>query len=94
MLPVKKVLESTGVLTNRQELIKSIAKELDYNYTVRKKIETEYLENFIYFKTKIIPSNFNRCHFIVYIRILRTVIAALLLFLALTPPKPCKTNMV
>jgi len=59
MFPMKKVLESTGVLTNRQELIKSIAKELDYNYTVRKKIETEYLENFIYFKTKTINHTYN-----------------------------------
>jgi len=59
ILPVKKVLESTGVLTNRQELIKNIAKELDYNYTVRKKIETEYLENFIYFKTKTINHTYN-----------------------------------
>jgi len=59
LLPVKKVLESTGVLTNRQELIKTIAKELDYSYTVRKKIETEYLENFIYFKTKTINHTYN-----------------------------------
>ncbi len=59
MLPVKKVLESTGVLTNRQELIKSIAKELNYSYTVRKKTETEYLENFIYFKTKTINHTYN-----------------------------------
>ncbi|NQY27989.1 MAG: SulP family inorganic anion transporter [Flavobacteriaceae bacterium] len=59
ILPVKKMLESTGVLTNRQELIKTIAKELDYNYMVRRKIETAYLENFIYFKTKTINHTYN-----------------------------------
>lgn len=59
ILPVKLVLESTGVLTNRQELIKTIAKELDYNYTVRKKTETAYLENFIYFRTKNINHTYN-----------------------------------
>ena len=59
ILPVKRVLESTGVLTNRQELIKNIAKELGYSYTVRKKTETEYLENFIYFKTKTINHTYN-----------------------------------
>ncbi len=59
ILPVKRVLESTGVLTNRQELIKTIAKELDYNYTVRKKTETAYLENFIYFRTKNINHTYN-----------------------------------
>lgn len=59
ILPVKRVLESTGVLTNRQELIKIIAKELDYNYTVRKKTNITYLENFLYFRTKTINHTYN-----------------------------------
>jgi MFS superfamily sulfate permease-like transporter len=59
LLPVKKMLTSTGVLTNRQELIKDIAKELDYNYTVRKKTAVSYLENFIYFKTKLVHHTYN-----------------------------------
>jgi MFS superfamily sulfate permease-like transporter len=59
MFPVKRVLESTGVLTNRQELIKDTAKEFNFNYTVKRKLNTEYLENFIYFKTKTINHTYN-----------------------------------
>lgn len=59
ILPVQKVLESTGFLTNRQELIKSISIELDYNYTVDKNFNCEFLEDFIYFKTKTINHTYN-----------------------------------
>jgi MFS superfamily sulfate permease-like transporter len=59
MFPVKKVLESSGVLTNRQELVKSIAKEFDFSHTVKRKTNIEYLENFMYFKTKTINHTYN-----------------------------------
>lgn len=59
MFPVKKVLESSGVLTNRQELVKSIAKEFDFSHTVKRKTKIEYLENFMYFKTKTINHTYN-----------------------------------
>lgn len=59
LLPVKSILTSTGVLTNRQELIKDLAKEMDYSYTVRKKTDVDYLENFIYFKTKQVHHTYN-----------------------------------
>ena len=59
LIPVKNILTNSGVLTNRQELIKNIAKELDYNYTVRKKDDTSHLEDFSYFTTKEIRHTFN-----------------------------------
>lgn len=59
LLPVKNILTSTGVLTNRQELIKDIAKELEYNYTVERKTNVAFLENFIYFRTKQLHHTFN-----------------------------------
>ncbi len=59
MFPVQKVLESTGVLTNRQELLKETAKDLNYNYTNKRNSNTEHLENFTYFKTKTINHTYN-----------------------------------
>ncbi len=59
MFPVKKVLESTGVLTNRQELLKETAKDLNYNYTNNRNYDTSNLEDFSYFKTKTINHTYN-----------------------------------
>jgi MFS superfamily sulfate permease-like transporter len=59
MLPLQKVLEYTGVLTNRQKVLKQTAKDLNYNYTNKRNTNTNHLENFTYFKTKTINHTYN-----------------------------------
>ncbi|WP_298506897.1 SulP family inorganic anion transporter [uncultured Maribacter sp.] len=59
VIPFSKIGAVERYFTKRQKLLKNTAKEYHWNYVPKKDIKTNFLNNFIFFKTREIPYIYN-----------------------------------